>query len=468
MVKRKADILLLGLLVLVINIIGFLALLHYAPKVTQQNPQPAQPPQSTPQPPVTSKPKPKIVATIQSGEGGSVLANGTATPVWSSTSPFSLRLEAVPKECYALDYWEVNGSRVGGDKLTLTIAGNTTIRPVFKRPLYTLSLDSNAVGAPIAVNGTIVKVPFTKEFPCGTTVKIVMFPLFSETVSYTPSGFLVNYEDVSGSELVLRISGNLTVSAVYKIEAYTLYIDTNAPGVKVLVDGQEVTLPARIQRAKPFTVVIQAPPLVKVNDTFAWGSPEFQARDYIRGVLTWVTFATGKTAIHIEEAEKTIRVYYHPLYSLGKDTYVTPLFGKVYVEGNTIIAEPDKYYVYTVNIILPPNWTKAMVRVESSLSLGAVIMFPYNKNGNIYDEVDARVDAQRGVCTTLTVVFEVVRSPPSARVVSYYCNGGKVDPDQYYTQGPWNFGQGNEQYLGRLIVVDGDGSNVRIYVQVEG
>jgi hypothetical protein len=296
---------------------------------------------------------------------------------------------------------------------------------------------------------------------------LALLPGSNETHSFTPSGFIINDSPMPGTETKLRVQGNLSVVAVYKFETHVLYIETNAPGVKVLVDGQEVTLPAKIQRARPFTVVIQAPPLVKVNDTFAWGGPEFQARDYIRGVLTWVTFATGQTPIHVEENEKTIRVYYHPYYSLGKDTYVSPFYGNAYIEGNTIIAVPDKYYIYGVNIILPPNWTRARVRVESSFSLGAVVMFPYNKNGNIYDVVEASVGAQRGACTKLTAEFEVVRNPPSARVLSYYCDA-PVATSQYYTPSPWNFGQGNEQYLGRLIVVGGDGSNARIYVEVEG
>jgi len=471
MAKRKADLLLLGILVLVVDIIGFLALLHYAPKILQQNsqqqPQPTQPPQSAPQPPTTSKPNPKIVATIQSGEGGSVLANGSTTSVWSSTSPFSLRLEAVPKECYALDYWEVNGSRVGGGSLTLTIAGNTTIRAVFKRPLYTLSLDSNAEGAQIEVNGTIVKVPFKKGFPCGATVKIVMLPSSGETASYTPYGFFVNDESVLGSELDLQIHGNVTVQAIYKTETYILHLETNAPGVKVLVDGQEVTLPAEIQRPRPFTVTIQAPPFIKVNDTFAWGSPEFQERGYIRGVLSWITFATGNTNIHVEEAEKAVRVYYHPLYSPGNGVYVTPLNGKVSVQGNTIVAVPNIYYA--INIILSPNWTKARVTVEASNALATALLYPYSQETSyVYNGVDASVDAQRGACTTLTVVFEVVRNPPSVNVLSYYCNSGDVNPHQDYTQGPWNFGEGNKQYLGRLIVVYGDGSIVHIQVEVNG
>ena len=414
-----------------------------------------------------SQPKPSLItARIEADQGERVIVNGTETTTWSSTKPFTLTLEAKPEECYVFDHWLVNGTRIEGEMLSLTIKGNTTIKAVYKRLSYKLTAVSNASWGLIAVNDSTVQLPFEEEVPCGTTVRLALLPGSNETHSFTPIGFLFN-GSTTGTEAEIHVQANMSIEAVYKVETHVLYIETNAPGVKVLVDGQEVTLPSTIQRAKPFTVVIQAPPLVKVNDTFAWGSPEFQARDYIRGVLTWVTFATGQTPIHVEEAEKTIRVYYHPLYSLGKDTYATPFYGNAYVEGNAIIAVPDKYHVYGVNIILPPNWTRVRVRVESSFSLGAVIMFPYNKDGNIYDLVYASIGAQRGACTKLTAEFEVVRNPPSARVLSYYCDA-PVAPDQYYTPGPWNYGQGNEQYLGRLIVVDGVAKDARIYVQVEG
>jgi hypothetical protein len=414
-----------------------------------------------------AQPKPSLItARIEADQGGRVIANSTETAAWNSSRPYTLKLEAKPEECHVFDHWLVNGTRIDGERLNLTIAGNTTVSAVFRRLSYRLSVVSNMSWGLIAVNGSVAKLPFEEALPCGTIVRLALLSGSNETHSFTPIGFLFN-GSTTGTEAELRVQGNLSVVAVYKVETHVLYIETNAPGVKVLVDGQEVTLPAKIQRAKPFTVVIQAPPLVKVNDTFAWGSPEFQARDYIRGVYTWVTFATGQTDIHVEEAEKTIRVYYYPLYSLGKDTYATPFYGNAYVKDNAIIAVPDKYHIYGVNIILPPNWTRARVRVESSFSLGAVVMFPYNKSGNIYDEVDASVSAQRSVCTKLTAEFEVVRSPPSARVLSYYCDA-PVAPNQYYTPSPWNYGKGNEQYLGRLIVVGGDGTDARIYVQVEG
>jgi hypothetical protein len=414
-----------------------------------------------------SQPKPSLfTARIEAGQGGRVIVNGTDTSAWSSTKPFTLTLEARPGECHVFDHWLVNGTRLEGERLNLTTAGNTTVSAVFRRLSYRLTAVSNASWGLLALNGSSVQLPFEAEVPCGATVMLALLPGSNETHSFTPSGFIINDSPMPGTETKLRVQGNLNVVAVYKVETHVLYIETNAPGVKVLVDGQEVTLPAKIQRAKPFTVVIQAPPLVKVNDTFAWGAPEIQKQDYIRCVLTWVTFAKGNASVNVN-GTTSVRVLYHPYYSLGKDTYVSPLYGNAYVKDNAIIAVPDKYHIYTVNIILPPNWTRARVRVESSFSLGAVIMFPYNKNGNIYDLVAASVGAQRGACTKLTAEFEVVRNPPSARVLSYYCDA-KIAVSQYYTPGPWNFGKGNEQYLGRLIVVGGDGSNVRIQVEVEG
>jgi hypothetical protein len=256
----------------------------------------------------------------------------------------------------------------------------------------------------------------------------------------------------------------LSVVALYRAETHVLYIESNAPGVKVLVDGAEVLLPARIQRPSPFAALIQALPLIQVNETLAWGGPEVQELGYRKGRLTWVTVAAGNASVRVE-GEKRVRVYYYPYYSAGGGAYVAPLTGKAHTEDNTVTAAPDKYGVYAVNIILPPDWARVRIRVESSACLGVAVMFPYNKDGRIYDEVQARIDVQRGACSILTAEFEVVRNPPSARVLSYYCDV-EIAPDQFHTRGPWNYGQGNEQYLGRLIVVSGVGADARIRIEV--
>jgi hypothetical protein len=406
-----------------------------------------------------------ITARIEASQGGRVLANGREATTWTSTEPFTLTLEALPEKCHAFDHWLVNGTRHPGESLTLTIAGNTTIKAVFQRLHYKLSAASNASWNLLAVNGSTASLPYEAELPCGSMVRLALLPGLNETHSLAPVGLLLN-GSTAGTELELLVQGDLSVVALYRAETHVLLIESNAPGVKVLVDGAEVLLPARIQRPRPFTAHIQAPPLIKVNETLAWGSPEVQELGYRKGRLTWVTVAAGNASVRVE-GEKRLRVYYYPYYSAGGGAYVAPLTGKAHAEDNTVTAVPDAYYVYDVIIILPPDWARVRIRVESSVCLGVAVMFPYNKDGRIYDEAQARVDAQRGPCTKLIAEFEVVRDPPSARVLSYYCDV-EIAPGQFHTRGPWNYGQGNEQYLGRLIVVSGTGADARIRIQVEG
>ena len=424
---------------------------------------PSQPAQNATQP----QPKPPMItARIEASQGGRVLANGTATTAWSSTEPFTLALEALPEKCHALDHWLVNGTRHAGERLSLTIAGNTTIKAVFQRLRYKLTVASNASWGLLAVNGSIVSLPFEADVPCGAAVRLALLPGLNETHSLAPVGLIVNDSPVPKTEAELPVQGDLSVVALYRAETHVLLIESNAPGVKVLVDGAEVALPARIQRPRPFTALIQAPPLIRVNETLAWGSPEIQELGYRMGMPTWFTVAAGNASVRVE-GERRLRVYYYPYYSAGGGAYIAPRTGEVRLEGSTIVVEPRIYY--SVSIILPPNWTRARVRVEAGSGEVAYVIYTYGVEGGRYLDAVARVDAQYGgICSPLTVEFEVVRDPPSARVLSYYCGGAQAKASEYYTSGPWNYGEGNKQYLGRHLCVVGGYSEARVRVEVSG
>jgi len=452
MTRRKAWIPPLGLLLLAMSIIAILALLYYAAKTAQK------PPQQPPQPPA-------ITATIEATQGGRVLANGTATTTWTSTEPFTLTLEATPEKCHALDHWLVNGTRHPGERLTLTIAGNTTIKAVFQRLHYKFSAASNASWGLLAVNSSTASLPFEAELPCGSIVRLELLPGSNETHSLAPAGFIINDTSMPKTEAELRVQGDLSVVALYRAETHVLLIESNAPGARVLVDGAEVLLPARIQRPSPFTAHIQAPPLIRVNETLAWGSPEVQELGYRRGALTWVTVAAGNASVRVE-GEKRVRVYYYPYYSAGSGAYIAPFDAEVRLEDSSVVVEPKRYYDFV--IILPPDWTRARVRVEGSSGRCAVLRYIYGAEGGMYLEAVARVSAQQlGGCSPLTVEFEVVRNPPSARVLSYHCGGAQARVSEYYTSGPsWNYGEGNKQYLGRLLCLSAGYSEVRVRVEV--
>jgi hypothetical protein len=236
MTRRKAWIPHLGLLLLAMSIIAILALLYYASKTAQpppqqppaqiQPPQPAQPPQNItqPQPPETPKPKPPtITATIEASQGGRVLANGTETAVWSFTKPFTLLLKAVPDTCYAFDHWEVNGEEHSGPDLALAIAGNTTVKAIFTRPLYTVTINTNATGAAAQINGENYTLPTSLRVPACSTVEVK--PL--ETPLYKPLN----------TTLKITVEGDASITLRY-------WAKTQYP-VQVLINGKPQYVEAR-------------------------------------------------------------------------------------------------------------------------------------------------------------------------------------------------------------------------------
>jgi hypothetical protein len=161
------------LVTLAIVAIVTLALLYFLlqPKTPSQTPvqtQPAQPPQNNTQtqPPEIPKPKPPtIIARIDPGKGGRVLANGTYTYTWSSSSPFTLHLKAAPDTCYAFDHWEINDTQYSDTTLTITITGNTTIRAVFAKATYRVLVDTNSSWTSATINGTAYALPHELHVP---------------------------------------------------------------------------------------------------------------------------------------------------------------------------------------------------------------------------------------------------------------------------------------------------------------
>lgn len=131
----------------------------------------------------TEQPRPLIVATIEAGEGGRVLVNGTEAAEWSSTSPFTLVLEAVPEGCVRFERWEVNGTAaLGQNPLTLTIAGNTTVRAVFaevpRGARFRVVVTSNSSKALAAafVNGSLVVLPHEVVAPACAVLNVTSYP----------------------------------------------------------------------------------------------------------------------------------------------------------------------------------------------------------------------------------------------------------------------------------------------------
>ncbi|MEM1930408.1 MAG: hypothetical protein QXH81_10590, partial [Thermofilaceae archaeon] len=77
---------------------------------------------------------------------GRLLVNGSSQSIVESTRPFTALVEAVPDACYVLRQLLVNGTPVEASSLALSVGGNTTVRAVFERPVYTVMIEGNVTG----------------------------------------------------------------------------------------------------------------------------------------------------------------------------------------------------------------------------------------------------------------------------------------------------------------------------------
>jgi hypothetical protein len=411
----------------------------------------------------------RITASIEVEGRGLILANGTPLPSWDSTKPFKLRLEAMPEPCWVFRGWLVNGSFHSAEpNATLLVGGNTTVKAVFERLRYRLTFASNASWGLVSVNGSVVETPYELEAPCGSLLYLTLLAVSNETHGFTPVGFLVN-GNLTGKPLELHIYGSANVTALYRVETHILAIETNAPGAKVLVDGVETLLPARIQRPRPFTAYIQAPPFIQVNDTFAWGCPEIQELRYRWGQgYVWVTVAAGNASVTVN-GTANVRVLYRPTYKVGS-AYVTwdPYYsGYQKVEGNTLVSTP-KGHIYVFFLILPENWRTVKLRLEGKDVDAIDAHYPYSQlGGDLYAKREASAYVQGGTCD-LVAELVIVRNPPAAHIRVVSCGREVSVYDDYYVSGPWNYGEGTKQYLGRFIAIAGGAYEVRVYVEVGG
>ncbi|MEM0023057.1 MAG: hypothetical protein QXF90_00080 [Thermofilaceae archaeon] len=90
---------------------------------------------------------------------GRLLVNGSPASLVNSTKPFAAIIEVVPEVCHVLKQLLVNGTPVEDSMFELAVAGNTTVRAVFERPIHTLSIVANVVNASALVNGVLHTLP---------------------------------------------------------------------------------------------------------------------------------------------------------------------------------------------------------------------------------------------------------------------------------------------------------------------
>ena len=157
----------------------------------------------------------QILASIEVEGRGSVLANGTSKALWNSTKPFKLELEARPEACWVFKGWLVNGTHYSGEvNATLTVKGNTTVKAVFERPVYAVSITpvfhpaSLGANASARVNGTLHPLPASASAPACSLLEV-------EPVA--PKGWVALNES-----LRLTVNGSATLRLAFEKVAAVL------------------------------------------------------------------------------------------------------------------------------------------------------------------------------------------------------------------------------------------------------
>ena len=154
-----------------------------------------------------------------------------------------VQLEAVPENVGdELDYWEVNGQKIDGSEFNMP-AENVTIRAVWKRAIYKLTLE----GATATVNGNPAS---TAQY--GDNVSLTAEPPYGkEFVRWELSGLDGIKTEAWGRRLTFKMPANdVTAKAIYEDGVYSIFITggtvdntEHKAGELVLVQVDETQFP---------------------------------------------------------------------------------------------------------------------------------------------------------------------------------------------------------------------------------
>ncbi|MEM4853622.1 MAG: hypothetical protein QXQ60_08650, partial [Thermofilum sp.] len=183
---------------------------------------------------------PRYLLELEVEGPGALLVNGSAQSLVSSAKPFTALVEAAPGRCSRLVELLVNGTPVEGSRILLEVGGNTTVRAVFERPVYTVAIEGDVEGAAARVNGTEHSLPAVLAVKACEVLSInpVAPPRY-----YSPNGSLL--VNVTG-DLKLRLHfkrwlvtlslRNLTYPARVRGEVYNGSVELELPAGKVEVE----------------------------------------------------------------------------------------------------------------------------------------------------------------------------------------------------------------------------------------
>ena len=168
-----------------------------------------------------------IALNVTALPGGSV--NPSGYYVFNYTN-VNITVSAKPYSDYVFNYWLVNGTKVLGNPLNLTLRGSTTVIAYFKRVYFYINITSNGA---VLVNGTEVNTPYVIRYRENITLRLSGVRYLENNTIVKPLKYVVNGEEIDNATITLKLNyENATIELEYTREPVgdrTLITSNHAP-----------------------------------------------------------------------------------------------------------------------------------------------------------------------------------------------------------------------------------------------
>jgi len=324
---------------------------------------------------ITNRPEerqPTILLEIQSNLGGKVKPE-PGKYLYNHTN-INITLHAYPLKDYIFQYWLINNSKVVENPLKITLNGNTTIKPYFKRIYFYIKLNSNGT---LLLNGSEVKTPYILRYREKITLNISGIRRLVKNTIYYPKSILLDNRSVE-NPIILEYR-NASIILLYGVEKggeNKILITSNAAKY-CYINGSRIELPTYIYISAPTKLYGEFNiPLNKAHSywlgwyTIKYKNNKTKTLSYYRNKSIEIASNTREIYIHYVRGLKNLpyvlKIHYFPPFYWDKKSKYWTCYSRI--ENNSII-----FYNFT-----NPYFTN---KLNTLASADVFIEFDYNISG---------------------------------------------------------------------------------------
>ena len=179
----------------------------------------------------------------------------------------NITLKAYPDKDHIFQYWLINNSKIKENPLKITLNGNTTIKPYFKRIYFYIKLNSNGT---LLLNGSKINTPYILRYREKVILNISGIRRLEKNTIYYPKTILLNNKTTK-NPIILEYR-NASITLLYGVEKggeNKILIISNAAKY-CYINGSRIELPAYVRVGRlPFTT-LSSEFRLPLNNTYSY------------------------------------------------------------------------------------------------------------------------------------------------------------------------------------------------------